>query len=92
MLHIPKSLLRENRPRCRAGYEAISGTLNGALRTTLVIAPERMHCVQAWIVLWVPLGVLIRTRCRLGLNFRRVMPVILVPTPPRYFFLPRVVT
>ena len=27
-----------------------------------------------------------------GLNFRFVMPVIFVPTPPRYFALPRIVT
>ena len=30
--------------------------------------------------------------CRLGMNRRRVIPVILVPTPPRYFALPRVST
>src|SRR4051812_1444270 len=31
-------------------------------------------------------------RWRFGLKVRRLMPVIFVPTPPRYFFLPRVVT
>ena len=33
-----------------------------------------------------------RTRCKFGLNCRLVMPVTLVPTPPRYFALPRIVT
>src|SRR5687768_7399834 len=32
-----------------------------------------------------------RTFWRLGLNLRGDMPVILVPTPPRYFALPRMV-
>ena len=39
-----------------------------------------------------PLGVETFTRCKFGLNLRRVMPVTLVPTPPKYFCLPRVVT
>src|SRR3954468_1697706 len=30
-----------------------------------------------------------RTFCIFGLNLREEMPVILVPTPPRYFALPR---
>ena len=30
-----------------------------------------------------------RTFCRFGLNFRRLVPVIFLPTPPRYFALPR---
>ena len=33
-----------------------------------------------------------RSRCKFGLNFRRAMPVTLVPTPPKYLALPRVVT
>src|SRR5262245_47128765 len=51
-----------------------------------------MHWVQTSWLLWAPLAVTTLTRCRFGLNVRRVMPVILVPTPPRYFFLPRMVT
>src|SRR5262245_29157977 len=39
-----------------------------------------------------PFGVDTFTLCRFGLNCRRAMPVTLVPTPPKYFFLPRVVT
>src|SRR4051794_10817076 len=39
----------------------------------------------------VPLGSQMWMRCRFGLNVRREMPVHLVPTPPRYFALPRVV-
>ena len=68
------------------------GSLNGALLIRLVTAPERMHCVQMRTVLLVPEGVVMRTRCKLGLNVRFEMPVILVPTPPRYFALPRIVT
>jgi hypothetical protein len=30
-----------------------------------------------------------RTFCTLGLNFLFVMPVTFLPTPPRYFALPR---
>src|SRR3990172_3077216 len=66
-------------------------TLNGAARTTFVTAPLLRHLVQTLIAL-LPFGVVTFTRCRFGLNFRRVIPVIFVPTPPRYFFLPRVVT
>src|SRR3954451_17518903 len=68
------------------------GTLNGAARTIFVIAPLRMHCVQTSSALWLPFAVETFTRCRLGLNVRRLMPVTFVPTPPKYFFLPRVVT
>src|SRR3954462_14617318 len=51
-----------------------------------------MHCVHTSSALWLPLAVETFTRCRFGLNVRRVMPVTFVPTPPKYFFLPRVVT
>src|SRR5262249_35074676 len=40
------------------------------------------------MVLFEP-SIVTRTRCRFGLNWRRLMPVTLVPTPPRYFALPR---
>ena len=40
----------------------------------------------------VPFEVVTLMRCKFGLNLRRVIPVILVPTPPRYLGLPRVVT
>src|SRR5262249_49880051 len=68
------------------------GSLNGALRTRFVIAPLRMHWVQTRIVLLVPFAVVMCTRCKLGLNCRREMPVTLVPTPPRYLAFPRMVT
>ena len=42
-------------------------------------------------VRFVPLAVVIWIVCRLGRNVRREMPVTLVPTPPRYFALPRMV-
>ncbi len=51
-----------------------------------------MHWVQTSLVALAPLGRVTRRRCRFGLNFRRVIPVIFVPTPPRYFCLPRMVT
>ena len=66
--------------------------MNGAARTTFVTAPLRRHCVHTWTALWLPFAVETFTRCKFGLNVRRLMPVIFVPTPPKYFFLPRVVT
>jgi hypothetical protein len=33
-----------------------------------------------------------RTVCKFGLNCRFEIPVTLVPTPPKYFALPRIVT
>ena len=45
--------------------------------TSLVIAPLRMHWVQTRMDLLVPRTVT-RTRCRFGLNCRRLMPVTLV--------------
>ena len=48
--------------------------------------------MQTRAVLFVPLLVVIFTRCKFGLNCRRVIPVTLVPTPPRYLALPRVST
>ena len=68
------------------------GRRNGTALIRLTTAPLLRHCVQTWSVLFVPFAVVIRTRCRFGLNCRRVMPVIFVPTPPRYLALPRVVT
>ena len=67
-------------------------TSNGFVLTVFRIAPLRMHWVQTRIVLFVPLGNVTWTFCRLGTNLRRVIPVFFVPTPPRYFALPRVST
>jgi hypothetical protein len=75
-----------------ATASALRATLKGAFRTCLRIAPERTHCVQARTVLDVPLAVVVRTFCKFGKNVRRVIPVIFVPTPPRYFALPLVST
>ena len=66
--------------------------VNGFDLTRRVTAPLRKHCVQIRTALAVPFSVVIRTRCKLGLNWRRLIPVTFVPTPPRYFALPRVET
>src|SRR4051795_12005247 len=66
-----------------------TGSLNGACWIALRTTPFRRQRVQTRAYRVVPLGVVIFTRCRFGLNSRRVMPVIFVPTPPRYFALPR---
>src|ERR1700677_4312095 len=50
-----------------------------------------MHWVQTRSVLLV-LPTVTCTFCRFGLNWRREMPVTLVPTPPKYLALPRMVT
>jgi hypothetical protein len=68
------------------------GNANGLLRTALRIRPLRMHCVQTRMVFTSPLGIEALITCRLGKNRRRVMPVIFVPTPPKYLALPRVST
>jgi len=68
------------------------GNANGLLRIALRIRPLRMHCVQTRCVRTSPLGSATLIDCRLGMNRRRVIPVILVPTPPKYFALPRVST
>jgi hypothetical protein len=53
--------------------------------------PPRMALVETLMrTIW-PL-MTARMRWMLGLNFREEMPVILVPTPPRYLALPRWVT
>ena len=70
---------------------AVFGRRNGTARTRFFTAPLRMQRVQTRAVRFVPLGVVIWIVCRLGRNVRREMPVTLVPTPPRYFALPRVV-
>lgn len=62
----------------------------GFVLTVLRTTPVRMHWVQTRMVLLAPEGSVQWTRWRLGTNWRRVMPVILVPTPPKYFALPRV--
>jgi hypothetical protein len=49
-----------------------------------------MHWVQTRIVLISPLGRDALMTCKFGKNRRRVMPVIFVPTPPRYLAFPRV--
>src|SRR5688572_16973346 len=71
---------------------ASTGSLKGRCLTALRTAPARMHCVQTLTVLVPPDFVAILSVCRLGMNLRRVMPVILVPTPPKYLALPRVST
>ena len=71
---------------------ACPGTLKGFWRMVLVTAPLLRQLVHTRMVLFVPFLVVTFTRCRLGLNFRRAMPVIFVPTPPRYLALPRVST
>src|SRR5690606_21458654 len=68
------------------------GSRNGACRMALRTRPDRMHCVQTRTVLAPPPSAATLTRCRFGLNLRRAIPVTLVPTPPRYFALPRVST
>ena len=60
--------------------------------TALSTTPLRRHRVQTRTDLVEPSSVTTFTLCKLGLNFRRVIPVILVPTPPRYLGLPRVFT
>lgn len=76
-------------PEDRFRYE---GSANGLFRTAFRIRPLRMHWVQTRIVRTEPLGRATLIDWRLGMNRRRVMPVILVPTPPKYFALPRVST
>ena len=72
-------------------FSAAGGSLKGACRMVLTTAPLRRHCVHTRIDFRVPLGVLTCTFCKFGLNVRREIPVTLVPTPPRYFALPRCV-
>lgn len=68
------------------------GSANGFCFTTLRITPLRMHCVQTRSLRCSPLGNSTLTFCKFGLNLRRVIPVTFVPTPPRYFALPRIST
>ena len=69
-----------------------SGNLNGLAFTAFLIRPLRMHCTHTFMALAPPPSCWTRTFCKLGRNCRRVIPVIFVPTPPRYFALPRVST
>jgi hypothetical protein len=71
---------------------APAGNANGASLTAFRTTPDLRHCVQTNTRRLLPSGKTTRTRCRFGLNFRRVIPVIFVPTPPKYFALPRVST
>src|SRR5947207_14827529 len=66
-----------------------TGSLNGACWIALRTTPFFRHRVQTRAYRVVPVGVVIFTRCRFGLNSRREIPVTLVPTPPRYLALPR---
>src|SRR5262245_52790526 len=61
---------------------------NGFRLTGFFTSPLRMALTATRIVLTVPL-ISTLTRCRFGRNRRLVVPVILRPTPPRYFALPR---
>lgn len=51
-----------------------------------------MHCTQTRKVFTSPEGIETLMVCRLGVKRRFVIPVILVPTPPKYFAFPRVST
>lgn len=73
------------------GFSTV-GRRNGFCLTSFVTLPERMHWVQTSSDVLVPCPTVTRRRWRFGLNFRREMPVTFVPTPPRYFALPRIVT
>lgn len=66
------------------------GSANGLALTALVIRPLRMHWVQTRMRLISPDGVETLTLFRLGRNFRLVIPVTLVPTPPKYLATPRI--
>jgi hypothetical protein len=66
--------------------------LNGVFLTCFLTAPLRRHCTQTRTVFVAPFAAVVRTSCKLGLKARREMPVTFVPTPPRYFALPRVST
>ena len=60
-----------------------------------LLSREFMFLLNNWIL--TSMFVFVRPtvtfrRCKFGLNCRRAMPVTLVPTPPKYFALPRVVT
>ena len=71
---------------------SVVGSRNGFCFTSFVTLPPLMHWVHTRSDEFVPLPTVTRIRWRFGLNFRFVMPVIYVPTPPRYFALPRIVT
>lgn len=66
------------------------GSRKGFCFTALRMAPPRKQRVQTFMVTFEPLGVDTLTDRRLGRKLRRVLPVILVPTPPKYLALPRV--
>lgn len=68
------------------------GNTKGFDWTAFCTAPARRQLVQTRIILLPPLGNVTCTLCRLGLNLRREIPVIFVPTPPRYLALPRIST
>ncbi len=62
------------------------------MRTARRTLPLRRHEVQTRIVLVAPVVVVTLTRCKFGLKVLFVIPVIFVPTPPKYLALPRVST
>ena len=56
--------------------------------TGLTTKPPRMADAETHTFFTTP-SMTQRTFCRFGLNFRRLVPRIFLPTPPRYFALPR---
>jgi hypothetical protein len=54
--------------------------------------PLRMHCTQTFMDLFSPFGRQALIVCRFGMKRRLVIPVTLVPTPPKYLALPRIST
>src|SRR5205807_5518814 len=65
------------------------GIWNGLRLTGRWTRPLRMHWTQTRLCWTVPLLSTTLMFCRLGRNTRRLMPVTLRPTPPRYLALPR---
>ena len=61
---------------------------NGCTLTGLTTKPPRMADADTHTFFTTP-SMTQRTFCRFGLNFRRLVPRIFLPTPPRYFALPR---
>lgn len=57
--------------------------------TSRVMTPERMTEVATRMRRVSPLGSQMLIFWRLGLKVRRLTPVVLMPTPPRYLALPR---
>ena len=75
----------------RPAVDQASAAAAGAFQFRLIgftISPMRMAFVETLIRQMRP-SMTARTRWIFGLNLRLVLPVTLVPTPPRYLALPR---